>query len=94
MPEYLNAHVVKHSNTKIENFYKVTAISSELLSQETWRRNDIVEVHVATWTSGFVAKSALELAHLLKQARAETDPLPLELLRRQDAEKPSPKFLL
>ena len=93
MSNQLNAHVVRHSNTKIENFFKVDCISRDLFDQETWVRNDIVEVHVVTLTQGFVAKDALQLAHLMKQARAETDPLPLQLLRRQDGEKPSPKFL-
>ena len=83
----LKVHVVRYSNKELSNFIPMDTVPRALLSQETWTRNKVVEVHVITRTQGFVATDALQLAHLMKQAGAPLDEAPLSLERRKADEQ-------
>lgn len=80
------AHVVKHDNSKAENFIPVDSISSDLFKQKTWKRNNIVEVHVVAPTIGFVATDAAALERNMKKIPDHVGkPLPRGLIENRGA---------
>lgn len=72
------AIVVRHDHSKIENFFRINRLSSDLFDGETWKRNKIVNVQVIADSVAFVAESADKLKKLMSShgLGRKVDPVP------------------
>jgi len=91
------AFIIRHDEDHVENFTKVLSIDRDLFKGETWKRNDIVSVHVITHAAAAVCNSAPELEKFMKtpqlDKRVSDAPKKVEDRVKRDWEKSMKPFI-